>query len=646
MARTVAPETAIQTAVYQIEVGPGRKIMYGILLLLLAGAVSLIYTSQQFRGFNKRESMDMAQVARNIAQGRGYTTFLIRPLSLWQLEQHGWNVQDPDTCRHLIIYHPDICNPPLYPMVLGAIFRLLPPKAFGYDQADYISYAERWVILPFNQLCLFACLALTFAWAKQLFDRRVALMATWLMFFSDTLWSYGISGLPTNLLMLLLMLAVYCLYRADRRFNPVERSEGAPVGPAAAPGRGRVMAWALTGAVLLGLCFLTRYAAGFLLLPMLVYVMRIFRRWAGVIWAAVYLVVFAVVITPWLVRIQRMSGSPVGIAQYELVNRSGGFQGETLPRSYKPDFKGAYSFGALSTKFLINARTVLSKDIRIIGTDFLVFFFAVGVLFGFRRRDVSRLRGLLLGLIVMAVLAMCLIGSDPERSGPDVNGGNLLVLFLPIVAIYGTAFFFLLLDRVPFRIKLTRVVAISGFVALNVAPIIFSLLPPHPTMFPYPPYMAPVARAVGEQFELDALACSDLPWEIAWNGERRVVWLPMTLNDFYEIHDFIAPKGFQYLYMTPYLMDARPQSDVARGEFKGWETFLRGQLPVSFPLKAYSPLPPDNQQILLADRARWAGQKTVPTTVQSNPLTIPSLTNRPAASSPTNRPAAPPAKPK
>ena len=166
--------------------------------------------------------------------------------------------------------------------------------------------------------------------------------------------------------------------------------------------------------------------------------------------------VFAAVITPWLVRNYHISGNALGIAQYELVDRSGAFHGETLPRSYKPDFRTAYSMRAISTKFLTNARVVLLNNLRLVGTDFLVLFFGAGVLYGFRRRDVSRLRGLVLGVIVMAIIAMSLIGSDPERSGPEVGGGNLLVLLLPIIAIYGTAFFYLLLDRVPFRIKLTR----------------------------------------------------------------------------------------------------------------------------------------------------------------------------------------------
>jgi hypothetical protein len=628
----MAPEETIQTAVFQIEIGRGRKIMYWVLLILLAAALSLIYTAGQFRGLNKRESMDMAQLARNIAHGQGFTTYVIRPLSMWQLEQNGWDIRNRATRVKLIMNHPDICNPPLYPLALAGLFKILPEKAFTYDVAEHVYYPERWIILPFDQLCLFACVLLIYAWAKRLFDRRVALMATWLMFFSDTLWSYAVSGLPTNFLMLLTLLAMYCLFVANNKLNPADQLASPPTEPAPARATGWAALWVLASAVLLGMCFLTRYLAAFFLLPMVIYVMRMFRGWAAAMWAAVYLAVFAAVITPWLVRNYRVSGNVLGIARYELVDRSGPFRGETLPRSYKPDFRNAYSLHTLSTKFLTGGRTVLLDNLRLVGTDFLVLFFGAGVLYGFRRRDVSRLRGLVLGMITMAVLAMSFIGSDPERSGPEVGGGNLLVLFLPVIAIYGTAFFFLLLDRIPFRIKLTRGLAIGGFILLNVSPMIFTLLPPRQGLFPYPPYISPVTRAVSAQFETDSLACSDLPWAVAWDGERRAIWIPLTMEDFYEIHDFVAPKGVQFILLTPYMIDSRPQTEVDKGEFKGWETFLRGQLPTRFPLKAYSPLPPDNEQVLLADRARWANQKNAATELESTPLTIPGITNKPAPS--------------
>ena len=82
----MATESTIQSAVWQMELGRGRKVLRWLVIVLIAAALSLIYTASQFRGFEKRESMDMAQLARNLARGQGFTTYLIRPLGLWQLK--------------------------------------------------------------------------------------------------------------------------------------------------------------------------------------------------------------------------------------------------------------------------------------------------------------------------------------------------------------------------------------------------------------------------------------------------------------------------------------------------------------------------------------------------------------------------------
>jgi len=257
---------------------------------------------------------------------------------------------------------------------------------------------------------------------------------------------------------------------------------------------------------------------------------------------------------------------------------------------------------------LSNARQNLLTNLRLIGSDFLVFFFGVGLMYGFRRRDATRLRGVLVGAIVFAIFAMSLIGSDPERLSPEVGGGNLLVLFLPLVAIFGVAFFYLLLDRIPFRIKLTRGLAIGVFVALNVAPMVFTMLPPRPGQFPYPPYLPPVTRTVANFFEPNELGCSDMPWSVAWDGDRRTVWLPMTVDEFYQISDFVAPKGVQFVFLTPYFLDTKRQSEVFKGEYKGWAGVYQGQLRSDFPLKAF--VAPTADHILLADRTRWAKKPT------------------------------------
>lgn len=603
-------EHSIQSAVWHIELGRGKRVLQWIAVVLLAVVLAIWYAAGQFKGLEKREAMDMAQLARNIARGEGFTTYVIRPLSMWHLVQGQptqWNLREKEVRERLMMRHPDLSNPPLYPLALAGLFKLLPASVFEYKEGDRIYAPERWVILPFNQVCLLLTILLVFMWAKQLFDRRVAVTAGFLLLFSDTLWSYAVSGLPTNFLMLLFLLAIYSLYLADRRLNPPDIPEVEQAGPGSQPQplSTPVIVLVVLSAVLMGLCFLTRYLAAFLVVPMALYAGRILRRRGAGVWIAVYLAVFLAVISPWLVRNYRVSGSVLGLAKYGLIEQSGSFGGDTLERSYHPDLTGAYSFRGIGTSFLTSARTHLLGSLRQVGTDFLIFFFAVGVLYGFRRRDATRLRGAILGALACGIFGMALLGVDRDNWYTDVSGNNLLVLVLPVAGIYGVAFFYLLLDRIPFQIRLTRALTVGAFVVLNVSPMIFTLLPPRRGAYPYPPYFSPITHVVADLFEKNELGTSDLPWAMAWDGDRRTIWLPSSVEDFYEIHDFVAPKGFSFLMLTPQMMDRPLQSVIINGEFKNWAAVMRGQMPQNFPLKEVIPLPPQNGQYLFADRVRW-----------------------------------------
>lgn len=592
-------EHTIQTAVFHIELGRGKAVLQWVLVVLLAVGLSLVYTAGQFRGLQKREAMDMAQLARNIARGQGFTTYLIRPLSLWHLKTYS------ESHEPHLMNHPDLVNPPLYPLVLAGLFKSLPPTVFEYSRDDRVYAPERWVILPFNQICLLLTLLLVFWWAKQLFDRRVAVTVGFLLLFSDTLWNYGVSGLATNFLMLLLLLAAYLLYLADRRLNPPISAETEQPAPSSQRVTTGTMTLIVLSAVLMGLCFLTRYLAAFLLLPMALYAARMLRGRGGLRWAAVYVLVFLVVITPWLVRNYNVSRSFLGLAKYSLIENTPTFNQDVLQRSYDPDLSAPYSVRTATSTFLSSMRTQLIDSFRQIGSDCLIFFFAVGVMYGFRRGDVTRLRGLVLGGLACGMVGMALITVPNERWGPSGNSANLLVLFLPVVAIYGVAFFYLLLDRIPFRIRLTRALAIGAFALLNVSPMIFSLLPPRRGAFPYPPYFTPMTHAVAKLFEKDEVGTTDLPWSMAWDGDRRAVWLPMTIEGFYEIHDFVAPKGVSFMMLTPQMLDQAFQTGILQGPYKGWASVVRGQLPMRFPLKSATALPPRGDQYLFADRVRW-----------------------------------------
>jgi hypothetical protein len=590
----MATEQAVQGALWNIELGRGKAIVQWMVVVLAAAVLSLVYTAGQFRGLDKREAIDMAQLARNISRGQGFTTSSIRPLSLWHLRTYRAD-HDPKFENH-----PDLYNPPLYPLMLAGMFRLLPDKVFEAKVSDQVYAPERWVILPFNQICLLLSLLLVYHWAKQLFDRRVAVTAGLLLLFSDTLWAYGVSGLPTTMLQLLLLAAIYCLFLLDRELNPTD-GRPAPTGLG-----GRAIGLIVASAVLMGLCFLTRYLAFFLIVPMALYLRRAMRGRSGWIWALVYVAIFAAVIAPWLARNYSISNSLLGVARYQIIET------DAFDRTYTIDLPSSWSVRGTVGRFLTTLRADWIGGVRGIGSDICVFFFAVGVMYSFRRTDATQLRRTVLGCLAMALVGMALIGMPAELVGPEINGGNLLVLLLPLVVVYGCAFFYMLLDRISFSMRLTRALAIGVFALLNVAPMIFSLLPPRRGPFPYPPYCPPYMRIITKWFNKNDVGVSDMPWAVAWYMDRTTVWLPATLEEYFEIHDFVAPHNTQFMLLTPYMLDRHYQSELTKGEYKPWASVTRGQLSDKFPLRAATLLGPDNDQILLADRNRWKEQPELP----------------------------------
>ncbi|MEI6083356.1 MAG: glycosyltransferase family 39 protein [Verrucomicrobiota bacterium] len=570
---------------FQIELGRGKVVLRWVVVALAAVALAIWYTASEFRGLEKREAQDLAQLARNISRGEGFTTSVIRPISLWHLKTYR------DDHQPHFDQHPDLYNPPLYPLVLSGIFRLAGGKVFQAKLQDQIYTPEQWLILPFNQVCLLASLLLVYFWAKQLFDQRIAVTAGLLLLFSDTLWSYGVSGLPTTFLMFLVLAAAYCLYRADARLNGGETPQPADFGS---------IALIVGSAVLMGLSYLTRYSSFFLMIPLAIYAARAMRGRRAVLWAGIYVAIFLVVIAPWLMRNYQISHSFLGIARYQIIGS------ESLFRNYDIDLAGSWTLRSTLSRCLTQLRSAWMDSFRNVGSDVSVFFFSVGLLYGFRRDDTARLRRFLVLALLAGMVSITLVGipGDPG-STTSVNGGNLLVLFLPLIMVFGVAFFYLLLDRIQFQMRLTQLATIGAFAAVNVAPLVLTLLPPSRGPYPYPPYCAPYTRLISHWFDNNEVGVSDAPWSVAWYADRRCVWLPQTPEQFVEIHDFVAPNNTQFMFLTPFMLDRRSQSEIVKGEFKPWASIVRGQVPERFPFRAITLVPPDTDQILFATQARW-----------------------------------------
>ncbi len=78
----------IQESIHRLEVAGGlRYVRIGLALLAVIGG-TVWYNLRCFKNMGSQEAMDSAQLARNLAQGKGYTTGFIRPFSMFLLRRH------------------------------------------------------------------------------------------------------------------------------------------------------------------------------------------------------------------------------------------------------------------------------------------------------------------------------------------------------------------------------------------------------------------------------------------------------------------------------------------------------------------------------------------------------------------------------
>ena len=202
--------------------------------------------------------MDSAQLARNLAEGKGYTTLFIRPFSLYLVQSHNEakHAAAPATTNldfAQIKYHPhpDLANPPVYPVVLAGLMKVRPfrypvelKKPFWSENSHFWRYQPDFQIAVFNEMLLLAVVVLTFFLARKLFDVNVAWLAALLTVGCELLWRFSVSGLSTMLLLLIFLGLTWCVLRIEEMARePQPRTSlaaGAGSGGGRVDGRGCV----------------------------------------------------------------------------------------------------------------------------------------------------------------------------------------------------------------------------------------------------------------------------------------------------------------------------------------------------------------------------------------------------------------------
>ena len=598
----------LQDFIHKLEVGGGRGFTrYGLIILGVLFSL-VVYNWRSYRNLSTQEAMDTAQLARNIADGKGYTTLFIRPFSMYLLKRHAPEATDP---THLKSTHPDLANPPVYPILLAGLLKVahfnyeIPTKPIPFWSANtkFARYKPDFVIAVFNEMLMMLMIAMVFFLARRLFDVGVAWLSAIMLWFTELFWRFSVSGLSTMLLMVIFTALLWCMVYLEEELR------------APKTGSSRALRFVVGAGVLTAVGMLTRYSFGWLILPVLIFII-IFGGPRRIPLAFVALAVFVVLVAPWLVRNYSVSGTLFGTAGYAVVENSSMFPGNQLPRSLEPDL-GHFYFNSFWMKLIQNLRLITSTDLPKLGGTWISGFFLVGLLVVFRSPGTRRLRYFVLMALPVLIVAQALGRTQLSDDSLEVNTENLLVLMAPIAIVYGVSLFYLLLEQITLPVMQLRYVIMLAFGIVVSLPMIFTLLPPKTDPVSFPPYYPPACQDIGHWLNPDETAMADVPWAVAWYGNRKCIWLtlkvndPKLHNDFFTIYD--TYQAINLLYLTSVTLDARFQSQWLRNGDWGpfvLESLVNKKVPDSFPL-GVTPATWWPQMMALSDWERWNNPRLI-----------------------------------
>jgi hypothetical protein len=571
----------IQRIINILDGGTGSRVTRVCLIGTIFLGVGLWFDLRQYKNFSTLEAMDSAQLARNISEGRGFTTDFVRPLSVYLVNR--WNEAKragqpgpagTDFAR-LQTAHPDLANPPVYPLFLAGLMKILPfhyavetKKNFWSEDGNFARYEPDFLIAVINQLLLLVVVWQTFLIARKLFDAEVAWVSAILVFGCQMLWSFSISGLSTILVIIIFL-------GLTRLLISVEELAREPV-----PDRRKLVGLVVAVGLVAGLGALTRYSFGWVIVPVAAF-LALFGgadRWRQTLIAGG---TFLAVLAPWIIRNFMISGTPFGTASFAITEGNVFFPGFILERSLHPEMNLVPAIMPYLQKFGGNLKDVLQNDLPRLGGSWVTMLFFAGLLMSFQRGPVRRLRYFLLMCLGMLIVVQALGRTQLSVASPVVNSENLLVLLLPLVLIYGTVFFFTLLDQteMPLQVPLQslRYGAMVIFIVIMSFPLIGSAFESRVSPKTYPPYYPPDLQKIGTWMKPNELLMSDIPWAVAWYGHHQCIWLSLnTQSDFFALYDYIKPVRGVFLSMET--TNSKIYDDCLFAPSDSWGNFLLGKI--------------------------------------------------------------------
>jgi hypothetical protein len=369
--------------------GQIRALLSYLVLLIVPPLLMLLVIATKFHGLQSPAALDQVQLARHLSAGDGFTTSVIRPLSL--------------VFKADLEHHPDLYNPPGHPLVLMVFFQLLHPG----DRVTAGVGAILWTLTVW----------LTFAVARVWFRPRVAVVAA--LFWAANLagLTAAIEGLPNPLMAIGVTFAVWLAFPNLR--DTVEATVN------------EMKWWRI---FLVGLAcaaaFLTHFALAVVALVLgSVLVASQKPRWRTLV---LFAVGFLLPVVPWWLRNYYAGTAAFGLSWYDILTGTASYPGDSVWRTMALP-PAPLQFLAMHplqiARKLVSGLGVFRAETFRVLDPVVVFLFAAGVIAAGVAGDRRRASGVVSASLILGVAGSCLLRPEPA----------VLLAWGPLLAILGAA---------------------------------------------------------------------------------------------------------------------------------------------------------------------------------------------------------------
>jgi hypothetical protein len=535
-----------------LETGLGGALLRGFAVLGCCALLFAAYAWSEFHGLNSAEAMESAQLARNLAEGRGFVTDCARPFDFWFLGR--------DRARSLALPLPDVRNEPGFPFLLAAGFRLVGPD-FDIRPRQRLYIPEIAVVLPTGFACLLLTAALLYLLGRMMFGEGVARVVAVLFVVSEPVLASALQGTRAPLLMLL---AVGATYAAAAGARALAESRSA-----------WTWAPALTLAgILCGGLLLTSYACWALVPSSALFIVLASRERRGMA-LTLYLAAVLVVALPWVFRNVKVCGAPFGSAPYAVLHDTFVAPGDSLAREPKPDLRNEHVAWSVQNKLAANLAGALDDGLAVAGGVLIVGLFLIGLFLPAVSDEARAMQWATVSGLVLLLLATAL--------GEGIRPAVLLAL-TPLVILLATGTLAAVLDRRDDMHPEMQTVALWAVAAVCALPLVLRIMGP-PQGNPYPPYHPALNAYAAHLAGPNQAVATDIPWATAWYGRHASVLIPTTPESLGALTNRTPSIGGVYLAGV---------SPVDRP----WQPLLHGQVPDGFAFPLGIHLPPGSRDQL------------------------------------------------